>query len=107
MSRVVKIILLVIGGVILAALIALLLGFVVMLLWNWLMPEIFGLPEITFWQAWGLFLLSKILLGSHEHHHKTKHHNHDNGKKWKEKFKNWCHEVDRKDEGLAHENNHE
>jgi hypothetical protein len=32
-----------------------------MLLWNWLMPNIFGLPEITFWQAIGLNLLSTIL----------------------------------------------
>lgn len=30
-------------------------------LWNWLMPEIFGLKAITFWQAWGLVFLSGIL----------------------------------------------
>jgi hypothetical protein len=39
-------------------------GFVVMTLWNWLMPHLFGVPVITFWQAWGLLLLSKILFGS-------------------------------------------
>ena len=33
----------------------------VMLLWNWLMPEIFGLIQITFWQALGLSLLSSFL----------------------------------------------
>jgi membrane protein required for beta-lactamase induction len=38
-----------------------LLGYPLMLLWNWLMPIIFGLPEITFWQAIGLNLLSTIL----------------------------------------------
>jgi hypothetical protein len=38
-------------------------GFVVMLLWNWLMPNLFGLREISYWQAWGLFLLAKILFG--------------------------------------------
>lgn len=38
-------------------------GFVVQHLWNWLMPELFGLPVITFWKALGLFLLSKILFG--------------------------------------------
>ncbi|HKJ86096.1 MAG TPA: hypothetical protein VKA06_08465 [Spirochaetia bacterium] len=32
-----------------------------MALWNWLMPEIFGLTRITYWQAWGLFLLFSIL----------------------------------------------
>lgn len=30
-------------------------------LWNWLMPEIFGLKAIMFWQAWGLVFLSGIL----------------------------------------------
>lgn len=38
-----------------------LLGGVVMLLWNWLMPEIFGLPTVSYWQAWGLLVLSWIL----------------------------------------------
>jgi len=38
-----------------------LLGYPLMLLWNWLMPIIFGLPEITFWQAIGLNFLSTIL----------------------------------------------
>ena len=39
------------------------LGFVVMALWNWLMPPIFGLHTITYWQAYGLLILSKILFG--------------------------------------------
>ena len=38
-----------------------LLGYPLMLLWNWLMPIIFGLPEFTFWQAIGLNILSTIL----------------------------------------------
>jgi len=40
-----------------------LLGFVTMGLWNWLVPELFHGPVITFWQAIGLFALSKILFG--------------------------------------------
>ncbi len=40
-----------------------LFGFVIMWLWNWLMPEIFGLTTLTYWQAVGLFILLKILLG--------------------------------------------
>jgi hypothetical protein len=36
-------------------------GWVVMLLWNWLMPDIFGLKRLTYWQAWGLLVLSHIL----------------------------------------------
>jgi len=38
-------------------------GFVVMGLWNWLMPALFGLRVITFWQALGLLVLCKILFG--------------------------------------------
>jgi hypothetical protein len=35
-----------------------------MLLWNWLMPEIFGVKEVGFFQALGLNLLSGILFKS-------------------------------------------
>ena len=45
----------------LLAIIIVLLGYPVMLLWNWLIPEIFGLSEITFWQAIGLNVLCTIL----------------------------------------------
>lgn len=38
-------------------------GFVVMSLWNWLMPAVFGWHVITYWQALGLLILSKILFG--------------------------------------------
>jgi len=37
-------------------------GFVVMWLWNHLMPPLFGLHSLGFWQALGLLILSKILL---------------------------------------------
>jgi hypothetical protein len=43
---------------------AFLFGWVVMLLWNWLMPDIFGLKRLTYWQAWGLLILSHILFKS-------------------------------------------
>ena len=36
---------------------------IVLLLWNALMPDIFRLPVITFWQAAGLLILAKILFG--------------------------------------------
>jgi hypothetical protein len=38
-------------------------GAVVMLLWNALLPALFGLPAIGFWQALGLLVLSRILVG--------------------------------------------
>lgn len=46
---------------ILISVVGLLAGLVVYVLWNWLMPVIFGLPEITFWQAWGIWVFSNIL----------------------------------------------
>ncbi|MEQ9300574.1 MAG: hypothetical protein RIF33_18525 [Cyclobacteriaceae bacterium] len=39
------------------------LSAVVMLLWNWLLPELFDLPVISYWQAAGLLLLSKLIFG--------------------------------------------
>ena len=44
------------------------MSYLVMRLWNWLMPEIFGLHVITWAQAFGLLLLSKILLGGFHRH---------------------------------------
>jgi len=45
---------------------------VVMLLWNALLPAVFGISLITFWQAMGILVLSKILFGGcrmgHRHH---------------------------------------
>lgn len=52
---------------------------VVMLLWNGLLPDIFGLKTINFWQAAGLLLLCKILFGGNSwgqhrrHGHRDKH----------------------------------
>jgi hypothetical protein len=33
-------------------------------LWNWLMPDLFELPRLTFWQAWGIFWLASCLFKS-------------------------------------------
>lgn len=52
----------VVGGIALGVVLAFLFGWVVMLLWNHLMPAIFGLPVISYWQGWGLVLLSQILV---------------------------------------------
>jgi hypothetical protein len=38
-------------------------GEIVKLLWNWLLPPIFGWRQITFWQALGLLALCRILFG--------------------------------------------
>jgi len=59
--KAIKILLMVIVAVIL-------FGYVTMSLWNSLMPAIFGLKLITFWQALGLLLLAKILFGGFHRH---------------------------------------
>jgi hypothetical protein len=46
-----------------AVLFVMVAGFVVMRLWNWLVPGLFGLPALDFWKAVGVLVLSKILFG--------------------------------------------
>jgi hypothetical protein len=38
-------------------------GEIVMRLWNWLLPPLFGWHELTFWQALGMLVLCRILFG--------------------------------------------
>src|SRR6476646_8304167 len=40
-------------------------GEIVMRLWNWLLPSLFGWRQLTFWQAVGILALCRILFGSH------------------------------------------
>jgi hypothetical protein len=42
-------------------------GAVVQLLWNWLLPPLFGWRQVTFWQAIGLLALCRILFGGFGH----------------------------------------
>jgi hypothetical protein len=68
----------IIVGIILVPILLFGLVYGTMLLWNWLMPYLFNLPELTFWQTAGLLLLSKILLGGFGFRNK--------GKDWKSRF---------------------
>ena len=43
---------------------ALLFGFVVMLLWNAILPQVVNAAPLSYWQAVGLLVLSRILFGS-------------------------------------------
>lgn len=46
-----------------AVLFVALFGFVVMALWNWLMPALFGLRVVSYWHALGLVILCRVLFG--------------------------------------------
>ena len=82
-----------------AFLMGLLFGNLIMWLWNWLMPSLFGLRTIGFWEGLGLFLLAKILFGfggssgSGEGEKKRpkhgKHHHHHTGEGEKRDWKDW------------------
>ena len=68
-----------------------LISFVVMSLWNYLLPGILHVGFITFWQAMGIFVLCKILFGFGRGGHRMgggqwgRH-------KWDERFKNMTQE---------------
>ena len=67
----------------------LLFGWIIVWLWNWLMPMIFGLPTITFWQGVGIFVLAKILFGG-----VSAHNDRSDDKKSKKKKREWSFEFD-------------
>lgn len=59
------------------------LGLITQLLWNWLVPALFGGTMITIWQALGLLLLSKILLWPlGKRHYRSSY----RGSYWREKW---------------------
>ncbi len=53
----------IIGFIVLAIALTALLGYIVMSLWNCVLVAVLHLSVITFWQALGILILSKILFG--------------------------------------------
>lgn len=51
------------GFIVLAIVMTAVLGYVVMLLWNHVLAAVVNVSLVTFWQALGLLILSKILFG--------------------------------------------
>ena len=47
-------------GLLVFLVVAFLFGFVTMALWNYLLPDIFGLPKISYWQAVGLLIFPHL-----------------------------------------------
>jgi hypothetical protein len=92
---------------------ALAFGAVLMLLWNWLVPDIFGGPELNLLQAIGLLVLSKILFGglgnrfsSHKKEMWKKHYDSKLSKmnpEEREKFKESLKQCFRKDDSHSQE----
>lgn len=66
-------------------------GFIVMGLWNALLPAILGVKVITFWQALGLLLLSKILFGGF------------GGKRWGGRSHDWKQKMKQRFESMTPE----
>jgi hypothetical protein len=55
-------------GILFAVGFAIVFAILVKLIWNSLMPAIFNLKEISFWQAFGIIILAKLLFGSFGNH---------------------------------------
>lgn len=58
-------------------------GWVVMYLWNWLLPMLFGWHHVTFWQALGLLVLCRMLFGGFSGHGS------DHSKHRRERWERW------------------
>ena len=76
------------------------LGWVVMALWNWLLPNLFfGVKEIDYMQAMGVLLLSKILFGGFRghcggphkwHQHRLEKMTPEEREKFQSGMRGWC-----------------
>ena len=62
-NKAARILLYIVGGVALAVVVGLALGILVQLLWNYTIAVMFNLSPITYWQAFALFILAKLLFG--------------------------------------------
>jgi hypothetical protein len=56
------------AGIAMAIAFGVIFGYFVMQLWNHLIPELFGLQVITFWQGAGLVILCRLLFGTRSYH---------------------------------------
>ncbi|MDE3057786.1 MAG: hypothetical protein KGJ59_07510 [Bacteroidota bacterium] len=71
------------GGIVIAVAAFFAFGFIAMLLWNALIPDLFHGPVVTFWQAVGIVVLSHILLRGWGPWHRGYHWRHD---RWKHRL---------------------
>jgi hypothetical protein len=52
-------------GLIVAIIAILIFSFIFMWIWNLVVPDVFGLKQVTLWQALGILILASILFGGH------------------------------------------
>jgi|GEM_PF-931291 len=83
-------------GLVVVAVVAVLIGWVVMTAWNAVMPGLFNLPLLNFWQAVALLVLVRLLTGR-LHHHRPRHGRHGRGGKKKCKWMRCFHGEDAED----------
>jgi hypothetical protein len=76
-------------GLVTAIIFGLLFGYFVELLWNALMPSIFKITKITYWEAVGIVLLARLIFGSIGHDHGNSHSFHDRYQ-YQQKYHRWC-----------------
>lgn len=74
-------------GILTAAIFAFLFGFFVMKLWNWLIPSLFNLRMINYWEGFGLVLLARLIFGSVNHD--RGHYRHKHERYWPGHHENW------------------
>lgn len=65
-----------VGGLVFGAFFFFGLGWVVMSVWNAVIPAISSLPALTFWQAVGIFVLCRLLVGRFGGGGRRRHHGH-------------------------------
>ena len=51
----------IVGIVLFALALSFAVNYPIMLLWNWLMPKLFNLPTLFFWEMYGASLLVSVL----------------------------------------------
>jgi hypothetical protein len=94
-SRMYRVLVHLVFGVAVATLIAVVFGYLVMLLWNGVLPHVTAARPISYWQAVELLLLTRILVGGLKGHGGCHRHRHRNGGKSWHQYDRWWKQVGR------------
>ena len=69
-------------GLVVAIVALIVFTFIFMWIWNLVMPDVFGVKQLTPWQAFGILLLAKLLFGGFGQHHP--------GSRHPDRFRRWA-----------------